>query len=133
MSEEVEKVEASEDLSNAVIDLSISLSEIDRAQEIDQDREWAPIHDGREPDPEQHVFIGFRAGDSPPREVEVEYTGYMPEEEAFWVYKTPYTVEELESGIITPKELITELEEEQPNIEVVGLCKYVRNKTSETG
>jgi hypothetical protein len=125
----VKPIEASEeDLSNTITRLSISLSEIDRAQEIDQDREWSPIFDGREVDPEQKVFIGFLKGDSPPLGDEVEYTGYMPGEEAFWVYKTSYTVEELELGIITPKELIEELKQEQPNIEIVGLCKYTKNK-----
>lgn len=107
--------------------LSVSLSSIDSAQRIDVNREWAPINIDQDAGSDQFVFIGFYAGDSPPLAGEIEYTDVRFKEEAFWVYKTDYTIAELLDDDITPQELFNELMEEQPNIEIAGLCKYVRD------
>lgn len=115
---------------DAITGLSISLTEIDRVQEIDENRRWTPIFGGREADPTQHVFVGFYAGESPEAGEELEYTTLGIEQESFWVYKTPWTVQELKDGIITPQDLIADLQEEQPNIEIAGLCKYERDTSA---
>lgn len=111
---------------DVITELNISLNEIDERQKIDGNREWRPVLDELDEDEyDQAIFIGFRAGDSPPMAGEVEYED--PFTETLWVYKSEYTVKDLMEGEVTPQELIRELQEEQPNIEVVGLCKYVRN------
>ena len=104
--------------------LMITLSDIDSIQKIDKNRAWSPIMDG-DIDESQAVFVGFYAGDSPPVGDELEYDIYP--DEIFWVYKTDYTIQDLMDDTVTPQELFREIEEEQPNIEVAGLCKYVRN------
>ena len=110
--------------------LSINIADVSHRQKIDRDRSWNPVMDG-DYESDQRVFIGFYAGDSPPMGDELEYDPTIPNREVFWVYKTNWTIQELRDGEITPAELFEELEEEQPNIEIAGLCKYVRNKTSE--
>ena len=113
-------------MTDIVTELNIAMHEIDAPQIIDENRMWSPILEG-DINPDQAVFIGFYAGDSPPLAGEIEYTEKGLEEEAFWVYKTDYTVKELLEADVTPQELIEDLMEEQPNIEIAGLCRYVRN------
>ena len=113
-------------MTNIINELNISLFEIDSPQQIDETRKWAPILEG-EIDPSGAVFVGFYAGDSPPIAHDLEYTGDPYVEEAFWVYKTEYTVKDLLDGNVSPQELIKDVMEEQPNIEIAGLCKYVRD------
>lgn len=111
---------------NPITEMNISLHEIDARQEIDRTRAWYPILD--ELDESQYgnaVFVGFRAGDSPSMAADVEYED--PFTETLWVYKTRYTIKELIDGDISPQELFEEIEFKQPNIEVVGLAKYVRD------
>ena len=111
---------------NPITELYISKYSIDIRQKIDDTRAWCPIFDSNPIIEDQYVFIAFKAGESGSEET-VEYKEEGLGEEAFWVYKTDYTVNDLLEGFITPGELINELEEEQPNIEIVGLCKYVRD------
>ena len=117
-------------MTNIITELNISAHSIDTSQIIDENRMWSPILEG-DPDSDQAVFVGFYAGDSPPMAGEIEYTEAGWEEEAFWVYKTDYTVKELLDADITPQELIKDVMEEQPNIEIAGLCRYVRNTPTE--
>jgi hypothetical protein len=113
---------------DVITELNISLNEIDERQKIDETREWRPILDElNEDEYDNAVFIGFRAGDSPPLAGEVEYEAERAFTETLWVYKSEYTIRDLMEGEVTPQELMQEVEEEQPNIEVVGLAKYVRN------
>ena len=111
---------------NPITELNISLYEIDSSQQIDETRKWSPVLEG-DIDPDQAVFVGFYAGDSPPVAEEIEYTDDGYGEEAFWVYKTEFTIKDLLNGDITPQELIKDVMEEQPHIEIAGLCKYVRD------
>ena len=105
--------------------LMISLSDVDAINQIDEKRSWQPIMSGEDYDESQAVFIGFYAGESPAVDGEIEYDDFG--DEVFWVYKTDYTIGDLLNDEVTPQELFKELEEEQPNIEVAGLCRYVRN------
>jgi len=114
---------------NPITELQITYAEIDHEQMIDENRSWKPIFAEGGTD-DSSVFVGFYAGDSPSVGEELEYTsGYI--EEAFWVYKTDYTISDLKEGLISPNDLIFELKEEQPNIEIAGICKYVRNLSTE--
>lgn len=113
-------------MTNFISELLISFSDIDSPQKIDENRQWRGVMDGKS-DPNQAVFVAFYAGDSPPAAAEIQYEDM---EETFWVYKTDYTVQELKDGVTTPQALFEELMFEQPNIEVAGLCKYVRDISS---
>ena len=116
---------------DVITKLNITLSDIDVAQKIDSHREWRPImQDLDESDMDKAVFVGFYSGDSPPTAEEIEYVDLIGTE-AFWVYKTDYTIQDLSDGFVTPQELFKDVMEEQPNIEVAGLCKYVRNISPE--
>lgn len=106
-----------------LVDLKISMADIDKRQRIDDTRQWRGIMDG-EASPDQYVFVGFFIGESPEREGEIEEDDRG---EIMWVYKSNYTVVELKEGLVTPEEIIQEIAEEQPNIEIAGLCKYVRD------
>lgn len=112
---------------DAITKLNISLSDIDVAQKIDSQREWRPImQDLDESDMDRAIFIGFYSGDSPPTAEEIEYVDFIGTE-TFWVYKTDYTIQDLSDGLVTPQELFKDIMEEQPNIEIAGLCKYERD------
>lgn len=108
---------------NPIQYLSITLYDIDRVYDIDETRQWQPLMYG-DIDFNQRIFVGFYAGESAkPDDIEYDSIG----REVLWVYKTPYTLIDILEGEITPAEILYEVAQEQPNIEIIGLCKYVRD------